>query len=77
MKRARPSESFKVIAAGVELEFAAAEEGGYTVTVLALPGCVSEGDTFEEALANVRDALEGCLLVARRRGLPIPGQLRG
>ena len=30
------------------------EEGGYTVTVPALPGCISEGDTLEEALENSR-----------------------
>ncbi len=35
-----------------------AEEGGYTVEVPALPGCVSEGDSYEEALANIREAIE-------------------
>ena len=35
-----------------------AEEGGYTVEVLALPGCVSEGESYEEALANIREAIE-------------------
>ena len=34
------------------------EEGGLTVTVLALPGCISEGDTREEALANIRAAID-------------------
>ena len=34
------------------------EEGGYTVYIPALPGCISEGDTREEALANIREALE-------------------
>ena len=34
------------------------EEGGYTVYVPALPGCVSEGDTQEEALVNIREAIE-------------------
>jgi predicted RNase H-like HicB family nuclease len=34
-----------------------AEEGGYTVYVPALPGCISEGDTREEALANIKEAL--------------------
>lgn len=33
-------------------------DGGYTVYVPALPGCISEGDTEEEALANVREAVE-------------------
>jgi predicted RNase H-like HicB family nuclease len=34
------------------------EEGGFTVFVPALPGCVSEGETREEALANIREAIE-------------------
>lgn len=34
-----------------------AEEGGYTVEVPALPGCVSQGETYEEALANIRQAI--------------------
>ena len=34
------------------------EEGGYSVRVPGLPGCLSEGDTREEALANIREAIE-------------------
>jgi predicted RNase H-like HicB family nuclease len=34
------------------------DEGGYTVYVPALPGCISEGDTVEEAMANIREAVE-------------------
>ncbi len=34
-----------------------AEEGGYTVEVPALPGCISQGDSYEEALANIREAI--------------------
>ena len=34
------------------------EEGGYTVYVPSLPGCVSEGDTKEKAIANIREAIE-------------------
>jgi predicted RNase H-like HicB family nuclease len=34
------------------------EEGGYTVYAPSLPGCVSEGDTEEEALVNIREAIE-------------------
>jgi len=35
-----------------------AEEGGYTVTVPTLPGCISEGDTYDEALENIKDAIQ-------------------
>lgn len=34
------------------------DEGGYTVYAPALPGCISEGDTREEALTNIREAIE-------------------
>ena len=34
------------------------EEGGYTVTVPSLPGCISEGDTKEEAIKNIKEAIE-------------------
>ena len=36
--------------------FESAEEGGYTATIPSLPGCISEGDTFEEALENIKEA---------------------
>jgi predicted RNase H-like HicB family nuclease len=38
-----------------------AEEGGYWAEVPALPGCVSEGETFDDTLANIREAAEGWL----------------
>jgi len=34
------------------------EEGGYTAHVPSLPGCISEGDSIEDALANIREAIE-------------------
>ena len=34
------------------------EEGGYTAYVPSLPGCISEGDTAEDAMANIREAIE-------------------
>jgi len=36
----------------------ASDEGGYTVHVPSLPGCISEGETVEEAMANIREAAE-------------------
>ena len=35
-----------------------AEEGGYTVYVPSLPGCISEGDTYEDAIKNIKEAIE-------------------
>ena len=34
------------------------DEGEYTVSVPALPGCISEGDNIDEALANIKEAIE-------------------
>ena len=34
------------------------EEGGFTVTVPSLPGCISEGDTRDEAIANIKEAID-------------------
>jgi predicted RNase H-like HicB family nuclease len=44
-----------------------AEEGGYWAEVPGLPGCITEGDSMEEVLANLKDAIEGWLVVANRR----------
>jgi predicted RNase H-like HicB family nuclease len=41
-----------------------AEEGGFWAEVPALKGCYSEGDTFDEAIANIREAAAGWLEVA-------------
>lgn len=41
-----------------------AEEGGFWAEVPALPGCVSEGETWDETLANIREAAEGWLEVS-------------
>jgi predicted RNase H-like HicB family nuclease len=44
-----------------------AEEGGFWAEVPALPGCVSEGETWDETLANIREAAEGWLEVSGER----------
>ncbi len=49
-----------------------AEEGGYVVTVPALPGLVTEGDTLTEARAMAEDAIRGYLESLRKHGEPIP-----
>ena len=38
-----------------------AEEGGYWAEVPAIPGCATQGETLDELLGNLREAIEGCL----------------
>jgi predicted RNase H-like HicB family nuclease len=40
-----------------------AEEGGFWAEVPSIPGCVTQGETFEELLKNLYEAIEGCLSV--------------
>ncbi|MGB3533687.1 MAG: type II toxin-antitoxin system HicB family antitoxin [Microcoleaceae cyanobacterium] len=49
-----------------------AEEGGFWAEVPALPGCITEGDTMEEVLANLQDAIAGWLEVASNSYTPEP-----
>lgn len=46
--------------------------GGFTVTIPSLPGCISEGDTFEEALENIKEAASLYLEVMREKQEEIP-----
>jgi predicted RNase H-like HicB family nuclease len=43
-----------------------AEEGGYWAEVPSIPGCASQGETMEELLENIHEAVEGCLSVDLR-----------
>jgi antitoxin HicB len=52
--------------------FEPAEEGGYVVTVPALPGLITEGDTLEEARAMAKDAIRGYLESLIKHGEEIP-----
>jgi len=49
-----------------------AEEGGYWVEVPALPGCLSQGETMETALANIREAIEIHIESLKEEGQDIP-----
>jgi len=49
-----------------------AEEGGYIVSCPALPGCVTQGETREEALAMIKDAIEGYVASLKEHHEPIP-----
>jgi antitoxin HicB len=47
-------------------------DGGYVATVPALPGCVSQGDTREQALRNIQEAAEGYVEDILATGDPLP-----
>lgn len=47
------------------------EDGVWIAECPAIPGCVSQGDTREEALANIQEAIVDCLEVRAERGLPL------
>ena len=47
------------------------EDGVWIAECPAVPGCVSQGDTQEEALANIQEAIALCLEVRAERGLPL------
>lgn len=49
-----------------------AEEGGYTAYAPSLLGCISEGDTYEEALKNIKEAIKGWIEVSKEFGDEIP-----
>ena len=47
-----------------------AEEGGYWAEVPALPGCITEGDSMDEVINNLQDAIQGWLEVANESKKP-------
>jgi antitoxin HicB len=55
-----------------DVVFEEQSEGGYTVIVPSLPGCISEGDTFEEAKENIVDAIKLYVEVLAADGEEIP-----
>jgi predicted RNase H-like HicB family nuclease len=48
------------------------EDGVYVVECPTLPGCVSQGATRQEAIANIRDAISGYLASLRKQDEPVP-----
>ena len=48
------------------------EEGGYTVTVPALPGCITQGETIEQCLERAREAIEGYIESLKADGESVP-----
>ncbi|KAF5431141.1 putative nuclease of the RNAse H fold, HicB family [Candidatus Methanophagaceae archaeon] len=51
------------------------EDGWYVVECPSIPGCVSQGKTIEEALGNIKDAIQGCLDVLNER-IEVKGEAR-
>ena len=52
------------------------EDGVWIVECPAIPGCISQGQSKEEALANIKEAIEDCLEVRAERGLPLTVETR-
>ena len=52
------------------------EDGMWVVECPAIPGCVSQGKTKEDALKNIKEAIELCLEVRAERGLPLTVETR-
>ena len=48
------------------------EDGYWVAECPSLPGCISQGHTREEAIANIKEAIEGYVAALREDGLPIP-----
>ncbi len=48
------------------------EEGGYTVTVPALPGCITQGETIEQCIERAQEAIIGYIESLKAAGEPIP-----
>ena len=59
----------------IPLVFAPQPEGGYTVTSPALPELLTEGDTLEEAQANVRDAFQAVVELYAEQGRSLPASI--
>jgi predicted RNase H-like HicB family nuclease len=50
------------------------DDGGFVASVPSLPGCVSQGDSRDEAMKNVREAIEVYIEDCRESGEPIPSE---
>jgi predicted RNase H-like HicB family nuclease len=52
------------------------EDGAWVVECPSIPGCVSQGTTRDEAVANIREVIRACLEVRAERGLPLTIETR-
>lgn len=48
------------------------EDGVFVAECVSLPGCISQGQTRDEALANIKDAIQGYLASLEKHGEPVP-----
>ena len=53
------------------------KNGGFTVTIPSLPGCISEGNTFEEAFTNIKEAAQLYIETMENNGLEINEEKQG
>jgi predicted RNase H-like HicB family nuclease len=63
---------FEVTREGVTYLLEQSEVGGYVASVPGLPGCHSQGETLDEAVANIEDAFDLFVQASRELGLPLP-----
>ncbi|MBI5289590.1 MAG: type II toxin-antitoxin system HicB family antitoxin [Chloroflexi bacterium] len=67
--------AFHVIKDGIVYELREVPDGGYFISVPALPGCTSFGETIDAALSMVREAMELWVEFAREQGLDVPDEI--
>ena len=68
--------TYDISNSGVTYRLEEAPEGGYVASVPELPGCLSEGETMDAALANIREALALYIECALEQDLPLPERFR-
>jgi len=52
------------------------EDGVWVIECPSIPGCISQGQTRDEALLNIKDAIQGCLEVRAEQGMPLTIETR-
>lgn len=65
---------FHIIKDGIVYELEREDDDSFVINVPALPGCISAGETIEEALDMIREAMDLWIDVARERGIDVPAQ---
>ncbi len=75
MIQKRSADSIQIKKDQITYELTPEKEGGYMVQVADYPSCVSEGETIDEALAMIEDALCLCLETDKERGFSLPPHL--